>query len=432
MFGFVQSYSMNKRRSVFLSAIFGNILEYYDFTVYTVFAISIGKAFIHSDSEFVRILVSLVVFAVGFVTRPVGGIIFGYIADRYGRRISLVTSMSGMTITTFTIGLIPTYSAIGIYAPIILVTMRLLQGLCISGEGAGAAIFILEHYQNLRPGLTAGLVHASGVAGTLLALFVGILSAIYLPDVEFAWRFAFILGGLMGIAGFYFRLRASETPVFAMLSEKKKILKAPFLHVIKTAKKSIFITFCLGACASSIVYLIKTYFNIFFCNVLHFDDLMTRLYLAYSSILMMVMMPLSGHISDHIGRFKMVVFSSSAIFILALPCFILISCDILWQQLLALSMLAILSGIIGGSAYIFIISLFSPAQRFSGVAFSYNLGIALFGGTSAAISRWLLEWTKLYYSPAFYIMFTSGAFLIVTYIMRHDINRLLDSNLKNK
>jgi len=422
---------MDKRKSIFLSAISGNVLEYYDFTVYAVFSMAIGKAFIPSDSEVVQVLMSLVVFAVGFITRPVGGIIFGYIADKYGRRVSLVTSMLGMTITTFTIGLIPTYSVIGYYAPAILVVMRLLQGLCISGEGAGAAIFILEHYQNLRPGLTAGIVHASNIAGTLFATLVGVVFAIYLPNLEFAWRFAFILGGIMGIIGFYFRLRVSETPVFVMLSERKKLLKAPFLHVIKTAKKSIFITFCLGACASSLVYLIKTYFNIFFCNVLHFDDITARSYLAYSSIIMMIMMPLSGFVSDYVGRFKMVTLASSAIFILALPCFILISYPVLWMQLLALSILAMLGGVIGGVAYIFIISLFSPDQRFSGVAFSYNLGIALFGGTSAAISRWLLEITGLYYSPAFYIMFTSGSFLIVTYIMKDDISNLLDSNLKN-
>ena len=100
--------------------------------------------------------------------------------------------------------------------------MRLIQGLCISGEGAGAAIFILEHYQNLRPGFTAGIVHASNIAGTLLASFVGIILEQLLPGLEFAWKFAFILGGIMGIIGFIFRLRVAETPIFEMLAEKKK------------------------------------------------------------------------------------------------------------------------------------------------------------------------------------------------------------------
>ena len=239
---------MSKRRSIFLSAISGNVLEYYDFTVYAVFSLAIGKAFFPGDNEVVQILSSLGVFAVGFVTRPIGGIIFGYIADRHGRRVSLITSMLGMTIPTFSIGLIPEYSQIGYLAPLILVIMRLIQGLCISGEGAGAAIFILEHYQHLRPGFTAGIVHASNIAGTLFATLIGILFATFIPNIEFAWRLAFMLGGVMGIVGFYFRLRVSETPIFTMLAEKKQTLRSPFFHVLKTAKKSMFITFVLGAC----------------------------------------------------------------------------------------------------------------------------------------------------------------------------------------
>lgn len=421
---------MNKRRSIFLSAISGNVLEYYDFTVYAVFIVAIGKAFFPVNSDFVQLIASLGIFAVGFVTRPIGGIIFGYIADKHGRRVSLITSMLGMTIPTFTMGLIPAYSDIGYYAPAILVLMRLIQGMCISGEGAGAAIFILEHYQNLRPGFTAGLVHASNIAGTLLATLVGIMFSIFFPDLKFAWRFAFILGGVMGIMGFYFRLRVSETPIFVMLAERKKTLKSPFFHVIKTAKKSMFITFCLGACASSVVYLVKTYINVFHCNVLHFDETTARAYLAYSSIIMMMTMPLSGYISDHIGRFRMITCSAIAIVVLALPCFILLSCEDSLRQLIALTMLAMLGGAIAGTAYIFIISLFTPDQRFSGVAFSYNLGIAMFGGTSAAISRWLLELTELYYAPAFYIMLTSSTFLLVIYFMRYTIRELLDANLK--
>ena len=306
---------MNKRRSIFLSAISGNVLEYYDFTVYAVFSLAIGQAFFPSGSQVIQTLSSLSVFAVGFIMRPIGGIIFGYIADKYGRRVSLIISMLGMTMTTFTIGLIPGYSDIGYGAPVLLVIMRLIQGLCISGEGAGAAIFILEHYQNLRPGFTAGIVHASNIAGTLLASFVGIILEQLLPGLEFAWRFAFILGGIMGIIGFYFRLRVAETPIFEMLAEKKRTLKMPFMHVIRSSWPAMLITCCLGGSASSLVYIIKTYINIFYCEVLGLDKTIALIYLSYSSVIMMFTMPLSGYISDHIGRFKMIVVASITIVI---------------------------------------------------------------------------------------------------------------------
>lgn len=416
---------MKKARSVFLSAISGNILEYYDFTVYSVFSVIIGRTFFPNESEFSQIVLSLAVFAVGFVTRPIGGILFGYIGDKYGRRISLIISMLGMTIPTFSIGLIPSHADIGIYAPITLVIMRLIQGMCISGEGAGAAIFILEHYQNLRPGFTAGVVHGSNIAGTLIASFIGILIEQYFFEVKFAWRFAFLLGGFMGLVGFYLRLRVSETPIFKMLSEQKKTLKAPFTHVIKTAWRSMFITFCVGAVASSVLYLVKTYVLIFYKNVMHLDNTTALSYSFYASFISMIVMPMSGAIADKIGKFRMITIAAWIILIFALPTLLLMSAPEFWQQILALTLLGTLGGSISGTAYIFIISLFTPEQRFSGVSFSYNLGITMFGGTSALISTWLVEKTSLFYAPSFYIILTSSVFLIIMYSMRDLIRQLI-------
>jgi MHS family proline/betaine transporter-like MFS transporter len=410
---------MNKPKSVFFSAISGNILEYYDFTVYVVFSSIIGRTFFPSDSEYLQTILSLSAFAVGFITRPIGGIFFGYVADKYGRRISLIISMLGMTIPTFTIGLIPSFNDIGVYAPTILIIMRLIQGLCISGEGAGAAIFILEHHQNLRPGFTAGLVHGSNIAGTLIATFIGILIEKYFLKFDFAWRFAFLLGGFMGLVGFYLRLKVSETPIFQMLSEQKKTLKAPFTHVIRTAWRSMFLTFCTGAVASSVLYLVKTYVNVFYHNIMNFDNTTALIYFAYTSFISMISMPIFGGLADMVGKFKMIVLASIGVLILALPTFILLQSMYIYQQIIALTTLGILGGAISGAAYIFIISLFTPEQKFSGVAFSYNLGIAVCGGTSPVISRWLVEKTGLFYAPAFYIMTTSAIFLIIMYLMRN-------------
>jgi MHS family proline/betaine transporter-like MFS transporter len=417
---------MSKPKSVFLSAISGNILEYYDFTVYSVFSAVIGRTFFPVSSDFINMILTLGVFAVGFLTRPIGGIFFGYIGDKYGRRVSLIISMLGMTIPTFTIGLIPSYYDIGIYAPITLVILRLLQGLCISGEGAGAAIFILEHHQNLRPGFTAGLVHGSNIAGTLIATLIGIMIEQYFYHIDFAWRFAFILGGIMGLVGFYLRLRVSETPIFKMLAQQKKTLKAPFTNVVKTAWRAMFLTFCVGSVASSVLYLVKTYVNVYYHNVMHLDNKIALIYLLYTSCISMISMPLFGGLADIIGKFKMIFLASLSVLILALPTMISMSAPEIWQQIAALTVLGTLGGAISGAAYIFIISLFTPEQKFSGVGFSYNLGIAMFGGTSPIISRWLVEETGLFYAPAFYIMATSSTFLIIIYFMKNEIRRLIN------
>ncbi len=415
---------MNERKFVFFSAVTGNILEYYDFTVYSVFAAIIGKTFFPAASEFAQILLSLVVFAVGFITRPIGGILFGYIGDRYGRRISLIFSMLGMTVPTFAMGLIPSYAEIGYYAPVMLVLFRLIQGLCISGEGTGAAIFVLEHYNNMKPGFVTAAVHGTNITGSLIATFIGIGIGHFFPHIEYAWRFAFLLGGFMGIAGFYLRLRVSETPIFVNLAEKKRTLRAPFIHVVKTAWPSMFLTFCVAGVTSSIVYMVKTYVVVFFTSVMHYPDPLPFYYSSYALFILMIAMPIAGYFVDKIGQVIIMRWSVVAVLLLAVPTLLLMSSEKVYCQILSLTMLGSLAGAMSGAAYIFVISLFKPEERFSGVAFSYNFGIAVFGGTSPIISRWLVEVTGLYYAPAFYIMTTASLFIFIMFIMRNLIKKI--------
>jgi len=408
-----------KQNKVLVSAISGNILEYYDFTVYTVFVEIIGRVFFPNFSKFSQILSALAIFAVGFITRPIGGIVFGYIADTFGRRISLILSMLGMTIPTIAIGLTPSYHEIGIFAPILLVVFRLIQGLCISGEGAGTAIFVLEHQHHLRPGFVTGLVHASNIVGTIIASFVGLIISHYYRDSHYHWRFAFILGGVFGICALYLRLKLSETPVFKMALEKKTTLKSPFRSVLKNSWRAMLITFCCGAITSSIVYLVKTYVKVFYHDVMLLDNRISLLYLSYSCFILMISMPIFGYISDLFGKTRTIVCSVLTIFVSIIPVLMLMSGQSTMEHFIALTLLGALAGSISGVSYLFIISLFKPEERFSGVAFSFNSGIAVFGGTSAAISRYLIEYTGLNYAPGFYIMFTALMFLIMMFKMRN-------------
>jgi MHS family proline/betaine transporter-like MFS transporter len=412
--------SAKQRRFVFVSAISGNILEYYDFTVYTIFSIVLGKVFFPEASEFVQILSSLAVFAVGFVTRPIGGIVFGYIGDRYGRRISLICTMFGMTLTTFMMGFLPGYNSIGIAAPILLVILRLVQGLCISGEGAGAAIFVLEHFGKLRPGLITGLVNGSNITGTLLASLVGILLNLYCDSPE-AWRYAFILGGIMGIMGGYLRVKTSETPIFNILAKKKQLLKSPFLAVVKDSWHFMILTCCVGGFASSVVYIVKAYVNVFYSDIMHLGSSVSLMYVSYTSFVLMICMPIAGAISDYIGRARMLKIAAVMLFIFTAPIMNFMGSENHTYQILAITALGVLGGAMAGGAYIFVISLFEPRERFSGVSFSYNLGVAIFGGTAPMISRWLVEKTSITYSPAFYLMFVSAIFLAAMQVMRKHI-----------
>ena len=412
-----------KQKHILFSAVSGNILEYYDFIVYTVFISAIGRSFFPESSQLSQTLAALAIFAVGFLTRPVGGILFGYIADRFGRRISLILSMLGMTIPTFCIGLTPSYETIGILAPALLVLFRLMQGLCISGEGAGTAIFVLEHKHNMRPGFVSSLVHASNIVGTILAAFIGLLICHYFPNSIYHWRFAFILGGLFGLASLYLRLKLSETPIFQQVLAKKMLLKSPFLHVVQTAWRPMIITFCCGALASSIVYLVKTYVRVFYQDLMLLSEKTSIFYLSYACFVLMIGMPLFGYLSDLFGRIRLILLSSSAIIICIIPALVLMAGQTLLEQIMGVTLLALLAASFSGVSYLFIISLFKPEERFSGVAFSYNFGIAIFGGTSASISRYLVEHTGKYYAPGFYIMFTAGLFLLAIFAMKDSLQQ---------
>jgi MHS family proline/betaine transporter-like MFS transporter len=416
---------MEKKKFVFFAATMGNVLEYYDFTIYTVLTLNIGKVFFSQQSEFLQTLSAFAVFALGFLTRPIGGIIFGFIADRFGRRISLICSMLGMTIPTLMIGLIPGYDIIGIYAPAILVGMRLLQGLCISGEGTGTAIFVLEHYKSLRSGFITGLVHSSNIGGTILASAVGMFITRYLSHIEWSWRLAFILGGILGIVGFYLRLQVSESPEFTKIQMQKKILKSPLRNVFKTAWPSMIITFVIAGLASCIIYFIKGYLNIFMKTVHHLNETESLFYFAFTNFVVMISMPIGGALTDKFGKEKSIRFIIIAIGLLIIPLIYILSQKNLIFIYFALSSIGLIAGIMASCAYIFSISLFSPEQKVTGVGFSYNTGVAMFGGTMPLISNWLYQYTEHSYVVSYYISFLSIFTIAIMILFRKYISKNL-------
>lgn len=418
-------------RFVFLAAICGNILEYFDFTLYSIFLSQIGHTFFPTGSEFTQVISALLVFAIGFVARPVGGIFFGYLGDSYGRKFALIISILGMTVPTVVIGLIPKYDDIGIAAPILLALMRLTQGLCLAGEGAGTAIFVLEHQHQLKPGLVTSLVHASNTIGMLLANLVGLIVISKYNHIDYAWRAAFLLGGLVGILGLYIRLKVSETPIFMQLVKQKNVLRSPLVNVMRSAKIQMIVTFFIAGLTSSVVYLVKNV-NGFYRVILEHNDSSSLYHLLYTTFFMMICIPIFGALSDYYGRAKVIIYSAITILISAIPIFWLMSSSDTTSQILGMTGLAMLAGSTSGVSYIFVISLFTPEQRFSGVGFSFNLGNAVFGGSAPALTTFFSKTVSQSYNsnlgnitPAFYIMFTSSLFLLVMYLSYGSIKKYI-------
>ncbi|MCE2991408.1 MAG: MFS transporter [Candidatus Jidaibacter sp.] len=408
-----------KKRKIVGPAIVGNIVEYYDFGLFAVYAHVIGALFFPATDPFVQTMLAFGTFALGFFMRPLGGIVFGYIGDKMGRKTSLTISILGMAFCTFCIGVLPTYAQIGIAAPILLLIIRLFQGLCVGGEGAGVAIFILEHTEGYRPGLMGSIVMASNMVGTLLAVFAGIFVNHFCQNGD-CWRYTFIFGGLTGLVGLYLRYQLNETPGFLERKNSKAMLKHPIVHAFKKQWPSMLVVMILGGFTTAVAYTIRGYLNTFFFELMHYTSEEALYFTSFALFVMVILLPLFGHLSDKFGNRKFLYLMSFLTIATILPCYTMLANpqkDI-GIVMLGLALISILAAGICAPAYSYAIKAFEVDLRFSGVAFSWNIGLAILGGTTPVISRYLSQEFSVI-APAYYLMSVALLFIIVNFLARN-------------
>ena len=407
------------KKKIISSAIIGNIVEYYDFGIYAVFAEIIGKLFFPNFSEYIQLMFSFAIFAIGFFMRPLGGVVFGHIGDIFGRKIALTISIVGMGMSTLCIGIMPAYAQIGVLAPILLTIIRMFQGLCIGGEGAGSAIFIIEHFAEKKVGLIGSIIMASNIAGTLLALIVGISIDYFITIDDFTWRYGFLLGGIMGFIGLYMRKKTTETPVFQEMKLKGKMTKLPIMVVLKEKWQNILIIASFASVATSSTYMLRGFFNVYFTEIINLPKNDSLYIVAFALTTVIIALPFFGYLADRIG-YKKYIYSVIFVFIiLILPIFknIINNFNDIKNIYFSIFFLGILVASIVAPYYPFAIKFFNPELRYSGIALSWNMGNALFGGTTPIISTFLVM--KIgYVAPAYYLMFTAGLFLVTSFLNR--------------
>ena len=403
------------KRRIIGSIVLGNIVEYYDFGIYAVYVTMIGELYFPESTPFLRTLAAFTVFAVGFLMRPLGGIIFGHIGDRMGRKKAITISIIGMAFCTISIGLLPAYETMGIYAAILLVLLRLCQGICVGGEGTGSAIFLLEHL-NTQPGLLGAVLMASNVVGNLLAQCVALIIEYYFGYNEYSWRFAFVLGGMFGIIAFYMRKHINETKAFRDVKSKKKIEKAPLLTVIGEEPQQLLIAVSVGAIIAALGYSIRAYFNTLFREVLGYSHVTELKLTSFTLIFTIGLMPFLGILSDRVGYYAFLRTVCRLVVLLIIPIYMMITSKIMYLVIPGLMLFSIFAAGVMSPAYPYVIKCFSAENRYSGVAFGLNTGIAIFGGTTPLISRALSE--KLPYAPSFYLCGIAVCFLLVAKFTR--------------
>ncbi|WP_166872275.1 MFS transporter [Salinibacterium sp. ZJ450] len=409
-----------ERRRTFVGASAGHLIEWYDYGIYGFLAVYIGQAFFVSDDPVTSLLSSFAVFALSFFIRPLGGLFFGPLADKLGRRKTLVTVLILMAGSTFLLGVLPTYEAIGVGAPILLVLIRCVQGFSAGGEIGTITSFISEYAGPGRRGFSTSWLMVTAVLGLVLGGVVANgMTFLVGPEVmqAWGWRIPFLIAGPLGLISLYIRLKLEDSPEFRALQETGQTSKAPLREVFQW-KRALALVFFIITLHSSIFYLVLTYASTFMGKILGFDSGTVLLYVFLASLLAAVVMPFGGMFTDRFGRkpFLLViaVLGTAAMiwFFLAGPG--ATPATFIWPLLAT----ALLFGLYASSTYATMSELLPTRVRSTGIAVAYNVPVAVFGGSAPMIATWLIAETGDITSPVYFFVATGIASIIALIALR--------------
>ena len=396
--------SGSTRRTIAVGAI-GNVLEWYDFAIYGYFAAAIGRAFFPSEDPVAQVLAAFGIFAVGFLMRPVGGALIGHIGDRFGRRAALTFSVAAMAIPTFLVGALPGYQVLGVAAPILLTLLRMIQGLSVGGEYTTSIVFMVERAPPGRRGIIGAMACCGAVGGILLGSASGALLAETMsPEAleAWGWRIPFLVGLLVGLAGFLLRRHVHEVPK-PHVKERSPLLETVRNHgplLARLAALSVF---------NSVGFYLMFVYIVSWLQLV--DGMAPARALAINTISMLVLLPLmvaTGWAADRFGRRPVLLGATALGFLGALPFFWLMHhTDPTLVLLGQLGFVAAVGTFVGTQPAIMVEA--APiAVRCTAIALGYNVTLGVVGGLSPLAATWLISRTGNDYSPAFMIMLAAA------------------------
>jgi len=396
---------MNKqtapRSRLLIAGIAGNVLEWFDFAIYGFFAVTIGKLFFPAADPVAQVIAAFGVFAVGFLMRPIGGVLLGHIGDKHGRHTAMLISVAAMAIPTFLVGILPTYATLGLAAPIILLLLRMIQGLSVGGEYTTSVVYMIEHTPQSRRGLVGSFAVSGAVLGILLGSAVGALLAAWLEPAQlesWGWRVPFWCGLILGLAGLWLR----RTPEIAMNPEPTTA--NPLKTAWQNHRKVMLQVSGLSMVNATVFYLVFVY-------VVSWMELVDNLSAARaleinseSMVLLMLVMLASGWLSDKVGGRPVLMVSAALIFIFAWPFFWLMhSSHELLIQAGQFGFAITIGGYLGAQPA-YMVSVIPAAVRCTAAGLGYNITLGLAGGLSPMAATWLVNRTHDDLSPAYLIM----------------------------
>ena len=410
----------------------GNFVEWFDYAAYGYLATVIAAIFFPQSDKATGLLATFAVFALSFIVRPLGGLVWGHLGDRYGRRSALSWSILIMSVSTFCIGILPTTEHIGLWAPALLLLIRLVQGFSASGEYAGASAFLAEYAPSGKRGLYTSIVPASTAAGLLFgAVFVAALHALMSVEAlnDWGWRLPFLLAAPFGLVGRYIRVNLQDTPKFLEMEQrleaKECATPAPVRELLTLHRRSVAIGIgvtCLNAIA---FYLLLSYMPTYLSTEMGMSESDSFVASSVSLATYIGLIFLMGRLSDRFGRKTMLVLASVMFLVLTVPLFGLLGNQTLLMILLIQIVFGAILAMNDGTLPCFLAELFPTRVRFSGFAFSFNTANALFGGTAPFIATWLIQVTGNKAAPAWYLLAAAAVALVAIIASRETAHNAL-------
>lgn len=420
---------MSQMKKVVASTMLGNGLEWYDYALYGTFTALISKHFFPAGDENVALIATFGIFAIGFLMRPLGAMMFGYIGDKYGRKNALSLSILMMAIPTACIGLLPTYEMIGIYAPILLTLIRLVQGVAIGGEFGGSIVYLVEHAKPENKNRVGSLSMISMLIGLFFGTMISALLAKFMSAEDFdtfGWRIPFILGFFIGLVGLYIRTKLHESPVFIEAQEAGHISESPISETFKNNYKEILLGVGLYLAVTIPFYLQTVFMPSFMVKFMHFSsaDALT-IYLIVLGV-MMICTPISAMLCDTTNRERLMKIVTVCYVLFAIPYVYLLDYKTFTFALISQMVFASIIAFYIAPIPTLVTELFPARTRYTGMSLACNLAAAIFGGTSPMLITALITGTGSNYPIAIYVMFaTTVSFFCVWEVKRRrDSKRL--------
>lgn len=414
-------------KKVALSSFLGNFIEWFDYGSYAYYAVIISAVlFSADDPDTADLIGTFAVFAISFVMRPIGALFWGSMGDKKGRKWTLSVSIFLMSGATFLIGCLPTYAAIGIGAPLLLLLLRMVQGFSAAGEYAGAATFLAEYAPTKKRGLYCSLVPASTAVGLLAASALAFATTALLSQeavLSWGWRVPFLLAGPLGFIAHYIRTKLEDSPTYQAMQEvvsgEEGDTPHPVRDLFRGHLRELIISF--GACTLNAVgfYAVLTYLPTYLETAVGMPTGEAQMATNIALVVYVAFIFISGKMSDRFGRKKMLIGACVGFIVFTVPAFVLLGSMNFWVILLVELVMCLILTINDGTLASYLTETFPTDVRYSGFALSFNLANAIFGGSASFISFWLISITGNDIAPAWY-MVVIAVIALVAMCFTHD------------